>query len=296
MREHFRLRNLFMIFWTLTLMQIGAARGQAQGNIQITNDPSSMAFFYIMAISNEAATVTKVEIRDNNNFTSWSEMSPLGGSWAFDAGSFGFPLTAPASLRLTSTDDEVLTSIDLITMIGPASFDFGTNFNPPVDCADGTVNSGVGAITDVLFVNASAGLPERTVTVGVGEAITVSMDAAPAGSSSGLYILWLWVGPPMNDTDFMAQSSLLGCTVNPTPLDPMLNPQPFRCLKSPAIPSAACSSVTILTSPPSAPWSATKASGFGGPATFTLQGLLRDEGAGNPTGFSVTNAVQLVVE
>ena len=95
---------------------------------------------------------------------------------------------------------------------------------------------------------------------------------------------------------FIAAGETLGSTVNPTPLNPLAVPQPFRCLRSPSLPSAVCGSVSELSASTDVPWVATKGGGFGNPAVFTLQGIIEDLGAGNATGFSVTNAVVLRIE
>ena len=109
-------------------MLSGAARAEAQ-NIQITNDPAPQTFFYSMTPSGEAVAISKVEIKDGNNFPNWYEMTFSGGSWQANA---GLALSVPASLRITSIDNEVLTSTDVVTSVNPAAvFDFGFNFTPP---------------------------------------------------------------------------------------------------------------------------------------------------------------------
>lgn len=163
----------------------------------------------------------------------------------------------------------------------------------------GTVNTGVGSVTPVLSVNGSFGDGPRAdaglVYVGPGEDILLALDAAPAGSGSGAYILYAWVGMPSNPTAVASGPSTLGVTVNPTPLS-LLSPQPFRCIRPDGIPRAACGSVReIRRAPPRAPWAITYEDGFNCPATFTFQALIRDFGAANATGFSVSNAVILRV-
>ncbi len=162
-------------------------------------------------------------------------------------------------------------------------------------CDNGTVNSGAGPVTDVLFVNGLNGGSNRTVTVNTGDPIAVNLDAAPAGSGAGLYSLWLWNTGPTGCFPLVVGSETLGNTVNPTPLDkPTLgSPQPYRCLRSLNLPASLCGSVRELSSPVRVPWMLTKRGGFGSPAEFTLQGIIRDQGAGNPLGFSVTNWIVL---
>ncbi len=164
-------------------------------------------------------------------------------------------------------------------------------------CADGTVNAGTGPVTDVLLVNGSAGAPgTRTVTVGIGASVAVSLGSAPQGPSPGRYVVLAWQGLGVNARPFLAQGQRLGCTVNPTPLEPGQSPQPFRCVRGSGIPRAVCNGVSELSAPATAPWTLTRSQGFGSPVTITLQGVLEDANAGNPTGYAVTNAVTLQVQ
>jgi hypothetical protein len=164
-------------------------------------------------------------------------------------------------------------------------------------CALGGVNEGIGPIEDVLLINGSAGLPARTVTVGVGQPINVALNAPSAGPASGIkYVLWVWTSPPTSPVDLAGGGDDLGCLINPTPLHAG-NPQPFRCVAGTGLPAAVCGGVpVVLASPARAPWSLTKASGLSMPRTLSLQGVMRDNGAGNGTGYSRTNAVTLVIE
>lgn len=166
-------------------------------------------------------------------------------------------------------------------------------------CNTGSVNGS----EDALAVNGSSGVGlYRAVEIGIGEAITVSLDAAPSGPGGpndpvARYVVWAWLSPPANAVEFRGGGATLGCLVNPTPFQQGLSPQPFRCVRGTGIPPIVCNGVVeIQASPSRAPWSLTKASGLGVPQIITLQGLLQDNGAGNPTGFSVTNAVTIVVE
>jgi hypothetical protein len=164
-------------------------------------------------------------------------------------------------------------------------------------CATGTVNAGPGPITDVLLVNASSGdAGSRIVHAAIGARVALSLVAAPAGPSSARYVVWIWPGFGSSQTSFAASGSILGCTVNPTPLAPNARPQPFRCLHGTGIPSAACRGTTVLHSPARAPWTAARQTGFATPAVLTFQGIVEDTGSATPAHFSVTNAVTLVVQ
>ncbi len=164
-------------------------------------------------------------------------------------------------------------------------------------CSTGSVNSGNGPVANVLQVNGSDGGASAIVTVDTREPVTVSLDAAPAGPT-GEYALWLWAGGPTDCLDLTFNGSILGSTANPTPLDsnPPGSPQPLRCLMSPGVSPLFCGTVGGRTSPLAVPWQATKARGFRNPGTFTIQAVVEDQGANNPTGYSVTNWVVLKIQ
>ncbi len=159
-------------------------------------------------------------------------------------------------------------------------------------CAAGTVNSGVGPVVDVLRVNGLVG----RVNVAVGQPINASFDPAPMGPSPAPYVLWVWPQGPSSPTTVNVLGAFLGCTTNPTPLHVGQSPQPFICLRSPALPSLACHNVNDINGPANVPWSRTRATGFGQKRTFTVQGLIRDNGSANSTGYSITNSVILDVQ
>ncbi len=161
----------------------------------------------------------------------------------------------------------------------------------------GSVNSGAGSTTDVLFLNGSAGDENRTVTLSTGESITVALDPAPAGSMEGSYVLWLWAGFPGTCTEITASGQSLGHTLNPTPLHPFQSPQPFRCLRGSGLPAFVCGGAREFGAAPKAvPWIATRSSGLNTPAVIFLQGIVKDLGASNSLDFSVTNGIVLDVQ
>jgi hypothetical protein len=162
-------------------------------------------------------------------------------------------------------------------------------------CADGTVNAAAGPMTDVLFVNGSSGDDSRTVTVAIGSPVSASLAASPSGPASARYCLWIWTAPPTHEVNLDLGSSVLGCVVNPTPFQPFLTPQPFRVAAA-GLPPVFSAGITGLHSPPAAPWTLTQARGFAQPRTLTLQGVIEDAGSLSADGFSVTNAVVLIVQ
>lgn len=158
------------------------------------------------------------------------------------------------------------------------------------DCLSGTVNSGIGPVVDVLRVNGDPG----TVIVQTGDPVTLSLDAPPAGPLTPTYLLYAWAQEPSVPVSFLANGFHLGCTANPTPLFPGLDPQPIRCVRGDNLPAIACGNVSEVNGPPSAPFTL-EHDGIANALTFTIQALIRDDGAANGTGFSVSNAVVLEV-
>jgi Tol biopolymer transport system component len=156
-------------------------------------------------------------------------------------------------------------------------------------CYAGTVNRRSGPIADVLLVNGSAGGTSRTVTVARRAPIDVVLQEPPAGPNPARYGLWVWLGGSSSPFSLDVGTSTLGCTVNPTPLQPFAAPQPFRCLRG-GLPPVFCSGIVELAAPTAAPWSATRAQGFGR-IRLTLQGVIEDDGSASADRFSVTNAV-----
>jgi hypothetical protein len=166
----------------------------------------------------------------------------------------------------------------------------------PPACGEGTTGAGTGTLEEPLLLNSGAGGPLRRVHVGIGESITLSLDAALGGPDPGRYVIWAWPGVGVAPTTLSAMGAPLGCTVNPSPLRPMATPQPVFCLLGQGIPLLVCGSTRIRQISPRAPFSATKAGGLMSPVTFTFQGLLEDDGSLHPSGFSITNSLTLVVE
>ncbi len=166
---------------------------------------------------------------------------------------------------------------------------------PVGPCFAGTVNAGGGPIADPLRINGSSGDARRIVSMGIGQPFELLLDAAPAGPNPGRYGLWGWNHVSLNPRDVVARGSRIGCTVNPIPIHPQASPQPFICLLGTGVPRQLCGPVNSPPSPPEAPWALRRPQGLLRPIVATLQAVLEDSGAANPTGFSVTNAVTLQV-
>ncbi len=166
--------------------------------------------------------------------------------------------------------------------------------SPPVCCQSGNVNASAGSPSDVLFVNGSAGGAERTVTLGIASPVDVTLLASPSGPAMARYVLWIWNTPPLRQVTLDLGSSVVGCVVNPTPLQPFLSPQPFRAMAI-GEPSVFVAGIRVIDSPVSAPWTVTRSQGFAQPRILTLQGIIDDDGATSTDRLSVTNAVVLDV-
>lgn len=142
---------------------------------------------------------------------------------------------------------------------------------PNFPCAVGNVNSANGPPADVLLVNGSAGNVSRIVNVGLNESITVTLAAPPMGPNPSFALVWGWAGYPTTPTPFGTLGQSPGCTVNATS-----SFSSFIPLYAPAI--------------------VVNTAGFQTQGVGTLQGMILDFGAGNPSFFSITNAVILNVQ
>jgi len=156
----------------------------------------------------------------------------------------------------------------------------------------GTVNAAGEGLADVLRVNESAGSRKRIRRLAVGEPITVTVDAPPAGPSPAPFALYAWLGA--NDvTTCTPQPFGLGTMGFPTILSGG-TPLPYRIwnnlgkepwLGMPHFPSEPAP--TIVVSAPG---------GWPNPITVTLQGFILDDGSQANKPASITNAVALMVE
>ncbi len=159
-------------------------------------------------------------------------------------------------------------------------------------CGEGTVNQGSGERAAVLFINGSTVL----VSVSRHAPIELRLDAPPGGPATARYLLWVWAGPPTRQRPLVWSRSTLGCTMNPTPIEPSRAPQPIRCVRGAGVPSIVCGGTTeVLGVPPRAPFTRAHR-GFAGPILLTLQGVIEDDAASNSRRVSVTNAIFIEVE
>jgi hypothetical protein len=183
--------------------------------------------------------------------------------------------------------------LSLTSMSNPVHYDFLITCSTVEDCSAGSVNAAAGPPQPVLFVNGEAG----RVSAAIGASIEVLLASPSQGPNGARYVIWLWNGASFVDPqDVTFNGHRLGCSVNPTPFHPDRAPQPLRCLLGASVPMRACGGVEPVDSPPIAPWALIRHLGFSRPVRFMLQGIIEDEGAGNATGFSMTNAVVLTVD
>ncbi len=170
--------------------------------------------------------------------------------------------------------------VDLVTGLTTLDEPFGS----------GNVELGEGGEIDLLRINGRTG----SVNSRFGVSIAVSLDAPPLGG--GPYVIWIWSGAPKNPTDLRGQGGgLLGCLVNPTPLSPNRIPQPISCIRSTSVPDIVCGGLGERLGPDATPMVFTHSRGLRRPVSLTLQAVVRDPGAMNSRGISVTNATRLTV-
>jgi len=154
----------------------------------------------------------------------------------------------------------------------------------------GSVNAGAGPVVkNILAVNGR----NDSVIVRARMPITVSLASAPLGPSPTNYVVWVWANSLVQPTHLIINSTMIGCTANPTPFTTQ-TPQPFLCLRGNAM-AVACRGINELPlAPSSAPWTVVKTSGFR-PSSFILQGLIYDNRSSNQLRVSITNSVILEV-
>jgi plastocyanin len=173
-------------------------------------------------------------------------------------------------------------------------FPLGMRGTVTVRCNLGDVNTAGSGRQDVLTVNGSPGDATQTVTVSVGQPISVSLASSNGGPTNANYALWVWHNATPSNRSLFIVNQNVGCTFDPTPLSGG-SPQPIKCLHSPAFASD-CGAVPVLPSAASTPWTRTRALGFSRAVTFTLQAVMEDSAAGNPSRVSVSNVVILRVQ
>ncbi len=175
----------------------------------------------------------------------------------------------------------------------------GSALDPVLAARAGAVNERLGEREDVLFVNGRAGeRPSREVRVGAREPIEVRMEP-PSSRTSARFALYAWTGEPGAGTLALGHLDL-GTFVFPAPptrklVNPALGADPEhrtfvvwnnsgneRWLGPPDLPSRPAPSTVVRR-----PRGLSRAKA----ATFTLQGIIEDDGSANPAGWSVTNAV-----
>jgi hypothetical protein len=166
----------------------------------------------------------------------------------------------------------------------------------PMAARRGSVNANSGDVADVLFVNGSSGDLNRVVDVVAGAPLDLRLDASPRGPLVSDYVLWAWAGTSSHPIDFDRGEGRIGCFSNPTPLQHLAFPQPVVCLRSPSVPSVACRGTSERPGPAIAPWTMHLPSGLRAPRGISIQGVIRDYGAANPSGFSATNAAVIQVQ
>lgn len=157
-------------------------------------------------------------------------------------------------------------------------------------CRAGNVNAAAGLVTDVLYVNDSAGGYERTVRLLTFEPITILMAAPPAASSAAPFALFGWTTVPVPGERRFALPFAIGETCLPTPLTGG-SPLPFVIWNNTGL---ALLGVPTRPSSPAPAIVVRLPRGLGRPANAFVQGIVRDTMA--PNGLAaVTNGVAIEI-
>ncbi len=161
----------------------------------------------------------------------------------------------------------------------------------PGRCAAGTVNAGVGRITDVLFVNDSTGGRMRRIHLLTHEPLTVFVGAPPAAVVGSPFALFVWGRPPTGLTERRLPLGI-GVTCFPTPLSRPDLPQPRVVWNNTGSPRLG---VADLASEPAPSIALSLPLGVQRPAEFFVQGIVRDPGSAAEVPASVTNGITVEV-
>ena len=159
-----------------------------------------------------------------------------------------------------------------------------------VTCDSGNVNGGAGAVTDVLFVNDSAGRDARTIRLLTYEPLTVFVAAPPSAERTASYALFAWSVVPSPGDRPIGLPFAIGETCFPTPLTGgspaprvVWNNTGNGLAGAPTLPSSPAPSIVVRLP-----------QGLGRPARGYLQGIIRDRGAPNGRA-AVTNGVTIEI-
>ncbi len=156
----------------------------------------------------------------------------------------------------------------------------------------GNVNAAAGEITNVLFVNMSAGDLLREVHVPVGNPVSVMVNTPPSRPGGAGYSMYFWGRAPHPDSRvelprrmgmMVLPVPLVGGSPQPTIICNNLGREPF--LGVPTNPSSPAPA-TIFSLP----------LGIHRVGKITIQGIIQDAAARTATGLSITNAVILDVQ
>ncbi|MBI3847758.1 MAG: VCBS repeat-containing protein [Planctomycetes bacterium] len=159
----------------------------------------------------------------------------------------------------------------------------------------GNVNAAAGSVTDVLFVNGSAGdSASRSLVVDRTQPFEIRVDAPPAlAGAIAPFVMWDWVAVPGPET-LTRLPARTGRIAMPTPLSRSRSPQPRLVANN--LGHARALGVENWPRGPSRPAPSVLLSlprGLPRAATFYLQGLVVDPASANGT-VAVTNGILVV--
>jgi YVTN family beta-propeller protein len=282
-----------------------AAVGRQTTVVDGANVPPSQAAFItqMLALADNNAVGVVVKGRQGNVSRGWVYV----GSQTFQSDRASETTTASALRALAAIGSELTYTVvprGTQTRIGvdrdgDGFFDrdeldaFSNPSDPtstPLDCRRGNVNAGVGAATDVLFVNGSAGAGSaRSITISHTAPFTLTIQPAPSGGNR--YAMYAWIGAP---TPQNARQLPLGIGVScmPTPLSTG-SPHPRKIANNVGVAALGVENWPGPQTQPAPYTLLNLASGLGRTGTFFLQGLEVDPNAPNGR-IAVTNGIVIV--
>ncbi len=154
----------------------------------------------------------------------------------------------------------------------------------------GRVGAALETPAAVLCVNGSPGDGMGRVRVGRGAPLRIQVDSPPAGPKPARYALYAWPGEATENT-MIDWPQGIGVAVFATPLHGGSPAVVWNNLGARPV-----LGIPTLTSRPAPTTTLRLATGVAHPATFTLQGIVEDQGSMSPLQISATNSVTVRIQ
>lgn len=147
-------------------------------------------------------------------------------------------------------------------------------------------------LADVVLVNGSPGDEQRSLALGVDDALAIDLLSPPGGPSFARFCVYAWRGEN-DDQSITPQPRATGLMAFPTPLQPGSASQPLAIWNN--LGHAHRLGKATFESVPAPSRLLSRPDGIGLPVTVTLQGFIEDASSHAEVPVSITNAVVLKI-